>query len=95
MKRMILAGLVYFALIGIANCVLIEPALACHKNVATCAKESAPICTMCNSVHHQWIGAQDVTAENDQMPVSLYRPAPPIVNIDPPVGSIFHPPAYL
>jgi hypothetical protein len=93
-NRTFFSVFVLIALIGIANCVLIEPAFACHSNVAKCAKEATPSCSMCMPGHHQWIVFQDGNAGNEQPYVSIYRRFALSVNIDPPLGSIFHPPTH-
>jgi hypothetical protein len=94
-KRTVLTVVAFLALLGIANCALIEPALASHDNVAKCADEATPCCSRCNPFHHQWAGPQDVFDVNNQGVFVLYSPAPAIATIDPPVGAIFHPPTYL
>jgi hypothetical protein len=94
-KRAVWTALAFLALLGIANCVLIEPALASRENLVKHTDEVVPCSPMCHFAHHQWLGPQEAFDVNNEMSVVLYSPAPTIANIDPPVGAIFHPPTYL
>jgi len=83
------------ALLGFANCLLVEQAFACNEDVAAC---STPISDGCLGCHH--VGHQSVAAQSFHL-LSIHNLAHAVnspsaeISVDPPLGSIFHPPTVL
>ncbi len=80
------------ALLGMANCVLVEPAFACDEDAAACSMPDCQCCLTCNSASHQWAtpqSAHSISIHCLSHSISIPSLAIPV---DPPLGSIFHPP---
>lgn len=91
-KKAVLIIIAFVALVGILNCVMIEPALAYKEDPAASQTDEAHCCFICHSSHHQWI----VSSISSDFPY-LVLTGPTVLQelqflIDPPAGSIFHPP---
>ncbi len=80
------------ALIGFANCVFVEPALACKEDASACAIPSTHGCLVCNSSGHQWVAPKAYQPFNAQCLAHSINTPSAESPVDPPLGSIFHPP---
>ena len=94
-SRMVFRIIAFIALIGISNCVLIEPALAYKDDSALSRDDEAHCCLLCSSMHHQWISS----GHSPFTPAILALDAIILLNlslrIEPFPDSIFHPPLAL
>lgn len=94
-KKIFLVLIAIVALVGILNCVMIEPALAYKEDPAASQTDKAHCCFICHSSHHQWI-ASSISSD---FPYLVLTGSPVLQElqflIDPPAGSIFHPPLAL
>jgi len=80
------------ALLGMANCVLVEPAFACEDAAGTCSTPICHDCLVCGSAGHQWLAPQ--TSQLLSIPglANAINISSVVIPVDPPFGSIFHPP---
>ena len=92
MKKALVCLFAFVALVGIINCVVIEPAHAYKEDKAVSSTDDAKCCFFCCSLHHQWLPLTpglkvftNLTAMLFVSPAFSFAP-------DPPAGSIFHPP---
>ncbi len=94
-KKIVLTLIALITLAGIINCVLIEPALAYKDDPAVSQQEETHCCFICHSMHHVWISPEGSATIPSVLPAlgALYLSF--VLRIDPPVGSIFHPPLSL
>lgn len=95
-KKAFIASFAFVALIGIINCMVIEPAFAYKEDKAACqTSDETHCCFICHSGHHQWTSPA-TTSMAHRLVVSDHLLVLPFdVQIDPPLGSIFHPPTTL
>jgi hypothetical protein len=91
-KQLVFRVIAFIALIGIFNCVLIEPALAYKDDPVESQNEETHCCFICHSMHHQWLPSETSTVTLDA--VSSQGAFWPTVDfhLDPLPASIFHPP---
>lgn len=82
-------------LVGIFNCILIEPAFAYKEDPAASQKDEAHCCFICHSSHHQWIAGGSSSDFPHLIPTASAVLQETQFLIDPPAGSIFHPPLAL
>ena len=94
MKRILISIFTILALAGIINCTLVEPAFAYKDDPAVAQEEESHCCSLCHSMHHQWVNPEDF--ENNLFPPVCAETLIAFIpsRIDPPAGSIFHPPIY-
>lgn len=97
MKRLPIAFIALVAFLGIVNCMVIEPALAQLDSHHTefAGEEDGHCDFICHSSHHLWnVGSSDTVINQPLQSLGsiiLAFTAEP----DPPLSSIFHPPAVL
>ncbi|MDP3920372.1 MAG: hypothetical protein Q8R76_06165 [Candidatus Omnitrophota bacterium] len=93
MKKGILVLFSLVALLGILNCVLIEPAFAC-KDEAPHSEQSgdSDCCFIHCSMHHQWVTAGATALTFNSASAGDYVLNSNTFQPDSPVASIFHPP---
>ena len=93
MKRTILFIFSLVALIGILNCVLIEPAFAYQDQAAHPEyNEDSDCCFIHCATCHQWVPSTPLTVTHNVQPLDVSIPESPSFHPDSPVGAIFHPP---
>jgi len=80
------------ALLGMANCMFVEPAFACNQDTDACSVPASHGCLVCNSASHQLAILQSFP------PLDIHGSSGPVIvpsakiTLDPPPGSIFLPP---
>lgn len=92
MHKKLIWILAFIALAGMANCVFVEPAVACEDASGTCSTPICHDCLVCGSAGHQWLAPQasellGIPGLADAINISFV-----VIPVDPPLGSIFHPP---
>jgi hypothetical protein len=80
------------ALLGFVNCVLVEPAFACNEDAADCSMPECHCCLTCNSAAHQWVAPQSFEGLDIPDLINGINVSSAEIPVDPPLGSIFHPP---
>lgn len=97
MKRLPITFIALVALFGVISCIAIEPALAQLDSHHTefAGEEEGHCDFICHSSHHLWnVGSSDTVISQPLQSLGSIIPtfteAP-----DPPLSSIFHPPAVL
>jgi hypothetical protein len=80
------------ALLGMANCVLVETAFACEEDATACSRPDCHCCLTCNAANHQWIAAQPFQSLSIPDLANAINIQSAEIPVDPPLGSIFHPP---
>jgi hypothetical protein len=86
--------LALFALAGILNCALIEPAFAYKDEAAhsESSEEDSDCCFIHCSMHYQWLAANSSALFHDAAPFTDYIPVSSTFRVDSPLEPIFHPP---
>ncbi len=82
------------ALLGIVNCLVLEPALAFQKETVCASDDGCDDCFVCCAMNHQILPSPAIQF----LPVnavSRYIPASFSISLDSPSFSIFHPPLAL
>jgi len=84
-------------LVGILNCVVVEPALAqFQEHHATAAAEEGGHCDfICHSFHHQWIATSPNALIHEPSPSQSLVSERFYGSPEPPLRNIFHPPLVL
>ncbi len=96
MKKHIFFILGIFALVGILNCTLIEPAFACKDEVTHSEQAGDSDCCFIHcSMHHQWFASGTSTLFHNFSCSADFISASVTFHLDTPPGSIFHPPLAL
>ena len=91
-KREIISVIAFVALIGIFNCVLVEPAIAYKDDPVVSQNEETHCCFICHSMHHQWLTPKTSTVSPDVIPSQGAFWPTDYFRLDPLPASIFHPP---
>ena len=92
---MIFRVIAFAALVGIFNCVLIEPALAYQEDSALSQDNEAHCCFLCSSMYHQWVSPGHSPDTPAILASDAIIPSNLSLHIEPFPDSIFHPPLAL
>lgn len=93
-KKIFLIFITLFALIGILNCTVIEPAFA-YDNHCESACQDETNCSSCHFLHHQWAGFQKSEDISGLLQVTFLSLELNNLIPESPQGSIFHPPILI
>jgi hypothetical protein len=95
-KRLFIFLFAFLALTGIINCTLLEPAFAYKEDTAACASDNdSDCCFICCTMHHQWLSPAGASVYHRLVLSDNLLALPFTVQMDPPLGSIFHPPTAI
>lgn len=91
MKKHLRLFLALFAVMGILNCFVLDPALASHHHEVCVSDDGCGDCFVCSALNHQTFPAMSFEFSPESLVSALVAQSAVVVS-DPPSSSIFHPP---
>ena len=93
-KKKFILWTAFLLLMGMFNCVALEPAFAYHEDETACqAGEDGHCCFVCHSIHHLWTAAGDGHSLSSLTQQENFLKDRYAMALEPPQRLIFHPPA--